>query len=60
MYAFFYFVALAADHAIDWCSSFSQLKDVEDDLSNFAHMVNTQATAEVTYFQGLRDWCQVR
>jgi hypothetical protein len=40
--------------------SFSQLQDVEDDLANFAHMVNTQATAELTYFRGLRDWCQVR
>ncbi|KAJ6555183.1 hypothetical protein DFH09DRAFT_884031, partial [Mycena vulgaris] len=35
------------------------LQDVEDDLANYAHMINTQATAELTYFRGFRDWCQV-
>ncbi|KAJ7119636.1 hypothetical protein C8R44DRAFT_706486 [Mycena epipterygia] len=37
----------------------SHLNDVEEDLANYAHMVNTQATAELTYFRGFRDWCQV-
>ncbi|KAF7369516.1 hypothetical protein MVEN_00281400 [Mycena venus] len=37
----------------------SHLQDVEDDLANYAHTINTQATAELTYFRGFRDWCQV-
>ncbi|KAJ6569195.1 hypothetical protein B0H19DRAFT_1065961 [Mycena capillaripes] len=37
----------------------SHLQEVEDDLANYAHMINTQATAELTYFRGFRDWCQV-
>ncbi|KAJ7634431.1 hypothetical protein FB45DRAFT_908887 [Roridomyces roridus] len=37
----------------------SHLKEVEDDLTQYAYMINTQATAELTYFRGFRDWCQV-
>ncbi|KAF9066526.1 hypothetical protein BDP27DRAFT_1330446, partial [Rhodocollybia butyracea] len=37
----------------------SHLGDVEEDLANFAHILNTQATAELTSFRGFRDWCQV-
>ncbi|KAJ7575378.1 hypothetical protein C8J56DRAFT_414240 [Mycena floridula] len=37
----------------------SHLQDVEEDLANYAHRVNTQATAELTSFRGIRDWCQV-
>ncbi|KAJ7221308.1 hypothetical protein GGX14DRAFT_429411 [Mycena pura] len=36
----------------------SHLQDVDEDLANFAHIISTQATAELTYFRGLRDWCQ--
>ncbi|KAJ7843209.1 hypothetical protein B0H14DRAFT_2359112, partial [Mycena olivaceomarginata] len=35
------------------------LEDVEKDLENYAHSIDTQATAEHTSFRGLRDWCQV-
>ncbi|KAF9071157.1 hypothetical protein BDP27DRAFT_1361951 [Rhodocollybia butyracea] len=49
-----------------YCASFertcllkSHLGDVEEDLTNFAHILNTQATAELTSFRGFRDWCQV-
>lgn len=37
----------------------SHLQDIDEDLANFAHIISTQATAELTYFRGLRDWCQV-
>ncbi|KAF7324883.1 hypothetical protein MKEN_00530400 [Mycena kentingensis (nom. inval.)] len=50
----------------EYCSSIrrtrhlrSHLQEVEEDLANYAHLVNTQATAELTYFRGFRDWCQV-
>ncbi|KAJ7769561.1 hypothetical protein DFH07DRAFT_1058107 [Mycena maculata] len=37
----------------------SHLQSVEEDLANYAHTINTQATAELTYFRGFRDWCQI-
>jgi hypothetical protein len=37
----------------------SHLQDVEEDLANYAHTINTQATVELTSFRGIRDWCQV-
>ncbi|KAF7294119.1 hypothetical protein HMN09_01140300 [Mycena chlorophos] len=50
----------------DYCSSIkrtrllrSHLQEVEEDLANYAHLVNTQATAELTYFRGFRDWSRV-
>ncbi|KAF7308184.1 hypothetical protein HMN09_00666200 [Mycena chlorophos] len=50
----------------DYCSSIkrtrtlrSHLQDIEEDLANYAHLVNTQATAELTYFRGFRDWSRV-
>ncbi|KAJ7859318.1 hypothetical protein B0H14DRAFT_3630159 [Mycena olivaceomarginata] len=38
----------------------SHLREVDEDLENYARTINTQATAECTYFRGFRDWCQVR
>ncbi|KAJ7888797.1 hypothetical protein B0H13DRAFT_2532998 [Mycena leptocephala] len=37
----------------------SHLKDIEEDLAHYSHTIETQATAELTYFRGFRDWCQV-
>ncbi|KAJ7236516.1 hypothetical protein C8J57DRAFT_1088124 [Mycena rebaudengoi] len=37
----------------------SHLQDIEEDLANYAYMIHTQATTELTYFRGFRDWCQV-
>ncbi|KAF7295645.1 hypothetical protein MIND_01104700 [Mycena indigotica] len=37
----------------------SHLQEVDEDLANYAHLLKTQATVELTYFRGFRDWCQV-
>ncbi|KAJ7776350.1 hypothetical protein B0H16DRAFT_1005751 [Mycena metata] len=35
------------------------LQDIDQDLEAYTRTINTQATAECTYFRGFRDWCQV-
>jgi hypothetical protein len=37
----------------------SHLQEVEEDLEDYVHNINTQATVELTAFRGFRDWCQV-
>ncbi|KAF7364031.1 hypothetical protein MSAN_01061800 [Mycena sanguinolenta] len=37
----------------------SHLAEIEEDLDNYAYLLHTQATAELTCFRGFRDWCQV-
>ncbi|KAF7295655.1 hypothetical protein MIND_01105700 [Mycena indigotica] len=37
----------------------THLQEVEDDLARYTHLIKTQATAELTYFRGFRDWCRL-
>ncbi|KAF7364005.1 hypothetical protein MSAN_01059200 [Mycena sanguinolenta] len=37
----------------------SHMAEIEEDLANYAFLLHTQATAELTCFRGFRDWCQV-
>ncbi|KAJ6501929.1 hypothetical protein C8R45DRAFT_605225 [Mycena sanguinolenta] len=37
----------------------SHFAEIEEDLDNYAYLLHTQATAELTCFRGFRDWCQV-